>query len=274
VRIALGIEYQGSPFCGWERQRHCETVQSVLERALAVVANAPVATTCAGRTDSGVHALSQVAHFDTEAQRPDHAWVFGANANLPREVSVLWAQEIAPNFHARFSAFARRYTYFLLNKRSRPAVLDRRVTWERRPLDVDAMSQAADALVGLHDFSAYRASRCQSKSPIRRVHSLTIARHGDLIRVDILANAFLHHMVRNVVGVLVSIGIGEHDPSWAGDVLASRDRGQGGVTAPPDGLYLIGVKYPPEFSLLSDPIEDSEDEVCPLPGLWYSQPLA
>ena len=240
----------------------------MLERAIGSVANLPVKTVCAGRTDAGVHALGQVVHFDSPAERTREAWTFGVNANLPRDVSVLWARAVSPDFHARFDALFRRYSYFILNRRTRPAVLDRRITWERRPLDADAMHFAAQALVGEHDFSGFRASGCQARSPVRTVLSLRIARYGDLVRVDISANAFLQHMVRNIVGVLVAIGRGDRHPEWAGEVLKGRDRRVGGVTAPPDGLYFVGVAYPPVNALPSDP---AASEGCPLPGLWYAR---
>jgi len=239
----------------------------VVERALSSVADHAVTAICAGRTDAGVHALSQVVHFDTDAARNLDAWTFGSNASLPRDVSVLWAREVANNFHARFDALYRKYSYFILNRPTRPAVLDRRITWERRPLNVDTMQAAAAALVGEHDFSAFRAAGCQARSPVRSVHGLHIVRHGDLIRMDVSANAFLQHMVRNIAGVLVAIGRGERDASWAGEVLAGRDRRRGGVTAPADGLYFVGVGYPEHHELPSDP---GVAQGCPLPGLWYA----
>lgn len=269
-RIALGLEYDGAGYCGWERQRHCKAVQAVLETALSEIADHSVTTVCAGRTDSGVHALAQVVHFDTTAIRPLHAWVLGTNGRAPRDISVEWARPVDLGFSARFSATLRRYSYFVLNRRSRPALLHRRATWERRPLDVTVMRQAAAHLVGEHDFSAYRAAGCQARTPVRRVESMTVTRSGELVRIDISANAFLHHMVRNVVGVLLAVGAGERAAEWAREVLQSRDRRCAGITAASDGLYLVGVRYPSAYELPSDPLgTKGHAEVCPLPGLWY-----
>ena len=249
MRIALGIEYDGSAFSGWQTQEGVPTVQEAVEQALSKVADHPVAVTCAGRTDAGVHAACQVVHFDTEAQRPDHAWVFGANANLPPEVSVLWARPVPADFHARFSAFRRRYRYVIFQRPVRPTYLAWRCAWEYRPLDETAMARAAQYLLGEHDFSAYRAQACQAKSPVRTVYRLDVVRHGDFVVIDVEANAFLHHMVRNIAGVLMDIGAGKRPPEWAWEVLATRERRLGGVTAPPHGLYLQRIFYPPRFDL-------------------------
>jgi len=266
VRVALGIEYDGSRYCGWERQRHCLAVQEVLEQAVAAVAAAPIATVCAGRTDAGVHAAWQVVHFDTGAERPDHAWVLGTNANLPGDVSVRWSHRVDRRFHARFSAEWRRYRYYVLSRPTRPALLRGRVTWERRPLDVERMRAAATALVGEHDFSAYRAVACQARTPVRTVHELAIREWRGLLVIDVRANAFLHHMVRNIAGVILEIGTGRRDPGWAAEVLATRDRAAGGVTAPPDGLYLVDVGYPPGLGLPAP--RGEETEVFPRDALW------
>jgi len=256
MRIALCIEYDGSAFKGWQLQRHgVRTVQGELESALQRVAAHPVRVSCAGRTDTGVHAAGQVVHFDTEAQRQPRNWVLGANVNLPHDVAVSWACEVPDDFHARFSAQSRSYRYLILNRPTRSSLLARRVTWIHRPLDADLMHRAGQALVGTHDFSSYRAVACQAKSPIRTLHRLDVIRHGELIELRVHANAFLHHMIRNIAGVLMTIGRGEASPDWAASVLELRDRTLGGVTAPPDGLYFERVWYPERFRLpLSPPV--------------------
>jgi tRNA pseudouridine38-40 synthase len=248
-RIALGIEYDGSQYCGWQYQDHSPSVQDTVEQALAKVANQPIRVSCAGRTDTGVHALGQVVHFITDAIRETHAWVLGTNANLPDSITVLWAKPVPDDFHARFSAVRRQYRYVIFNRSSRPAILAKRVSWEYRPLHVERMREAARYLVGEHDFSTYRAQACQAKSPIRTLHRLEISRHGDIVILDLEANGFLHHMVRNIAGVLMKIGAGEAEPVWAQEVLALRDRTQGGVTASPHGLYFVTAYYPEQFSI-------------------------
>jgi tRNA pseudouridine38-40 synthase len=253
MRVAVGIEYDGSGFNGWQFQNNGVSVQEKVEHALSFVADHPVRVVCAGRTDTGVHALAQVVHFDTTAQRSERSWVFGANANLPKSVAVTWAREVDEAFHARFSAQARRYRYVIFNRPVRPTFLAYRVSWDHRPLDVESMTQAAVCLVGEHDFSAYRATECQAKSPIRTVQYLKVSRKDELVFIDIQANAFLHHMVRNIAGVLMAIGAGERPISWSQQVLESRERALGGVTAPPYGLYLLDVDYPPEFDLPKNP---------------------
>ncbi|HID50310.1 MAG TPA: tRNA pseudouridine(38-40) synthase TruA, partial [Chromatiales bacterium] len=244
-----GIEYDGQPFCGWQYQHHSPSVQAVVEKALSFVADRPVQVVCAGRTDTGVHAAGQVVHFDTTAGRDAEAWVRGGNVNLPKSVSVLWAREVPEDFHARFSAIRRRYRYVIFNRPVRPALLAGKVAFEYRPLEVGRMQDAAGNLLGKHDFNAYRATACQAKSPVRTVYRLDIMRRDELVLLDIEANAFLHHMVRNIAGVLMRIGAGEADPDWAQEVLAERERARGGVTAPPDGLYLMEVTYPERFGL-------------------------
>lgn len=253
MRIALGIEYCGSDFSGWQLQEGTRTVQGCVEQAVSRVADRPLRVVCAGRTDARVHALGQVVHFDTEAERPPRAWVFGSNSHLPDDVSVRWAYAVDPAFHARFSAVGRRYRYVIYNASVRPAVWRGRVSWEFRPLDEQAMAEAAGLLVGEHDFSSFRSYACQAKTPVRTLHRLTVARRGRLVIVDAVANAFLHHMVRNLAGVLMEIGMGKRPPSWAREVLEARDRRLGGVNAPPDGLYLIGVQYPDRFELPYEP---------------------
>lgn len=249
MRIALGLEYDGSRFCGWQSQPSGCGVQDVLESALAQVAGHPVRVVTAGRTDTGVHALAQVVHFDTEADRPETAWVRGVNAFLPTSVAVLWAQPVSDEFHARFSAIGRCYRYLLLNHPVRPALLSGRAGWFYLPLDLDRMREGATFLLGEHDFSAFRAAECQAKSPVRRMESLEIRRQGDYIVFDVCANAFLHHMVRNLVGSLVYVGKGKHPPDWIKELLASRDRAMAAPTFAPDGLYLAGVDYEPRWGL-------------------------
>lgn len=254
MRIALGIEYDGSGFKGWQLQRHgVRTVQGELEAALQRVAAHPVRVSCAGRTDTGVHAVGQVVHFDTEAERQPRNWVLGANANLPDDVAVSWARVVDDSFHARFSAQARSYRYLILNRPTRSALFAGRVTWIHRPLDPERMHLAGQALVGTHDFSSYRALGCQAKSPVRTLHSLDVIRHGELIELRVHANAFLHHMIRNIAGVLTAIGRGDKPQEWAAEVLGLCDRTRGGVTAPPDGLYFARVWYPDEYQIPGPP---------------------
>ena len=249
-RIALGIEYKGARYRGWQRQEiGVPSVQAALEKALSQVAAEPVSLMCAGRTDAGVHASGQVVHFDTRVERPLKAWIMGGNANLPPDISVTWARVMPAEFHARFKAFARRYRYVIYNDPIRPAHLAEEVTWNHRPLDVARMREAAAHLVGTHDFTSFRAVQCQAKSPVKTVHHLEVIEHGRFIVIDVRANAFLHHMVRNFAGVLMTIGAGEREPGWVAEVLAARDRRAGGVTAHPYGLYLVQVEYPPEFEL-------------------------
>lgn len=262
MRIALGVEYAGAAFNGWQRQRGVRTVQGVLEAALGRVADHDVHLHCAGRTDSGVHALYQVAHFDTAALRGPRSWVLGANSNLPADVSVTWACEVPPSFHARFSATSRRYRYLISNRPARPGLWHGRVTWECRPLDVARMAAAARYLVGEHDFSAFRAKGCQARHPVRTVTTCRIDAADGLIVLTVEANAFLQHMVRNFAGVLLQIGMGQQPPAWAREVLECRAREQGGVTAPPDGLYLVGITYPADYVLPAPPA------VAPLPAAY------
>jgi tRNA pseudouridine38-40 synthase len=243
MRIALGIEYAGTNYCGWQIQDHAPSVQACVEAALSKVANHPIKVVCAGRTDTGVHALEQVVHIDVTAERSMRSWILGANANLPADISILWAKLVDENFHARFSATARHYRYVILNRMTRPAILTNRVTWENRNLDIAKMQTAANYLIGTHDFSSYRAIACQAKSPIRTISVLKVARQGEQVTIDISANAFLHHMVRNIAGVLMTIGYGKQAPEWAKTVLDARDRKMGGVTAPAAGLYFCRVDY-------------------------------
>lgn len=249
MRIALGLEYDGAAFCGWQTQPGGCGVQDHLERSLSQLADEPIAVTAAGRTDAGVHATAQVVHFDTAARRQEQAWVRGTNASLHASARVLWAREVADEFHARFSARARSYRYVLLNHPVAPGVLRARVGWYHRPLDVEAMARAAAMLVGEHDFSAFRDAQCQAKSPVRQLTQAAVRRQGDLVVFAFRANAFLHHMIRNVVGSLVYVGAGKHPPEWIAELLAARDRRLAAPTFAPDGLYLAGVEYDPAFML-------------------------
>jgi tRNA pseudouridine38-40 synthase len=253
MRIAAGVEYDGRRFHGWQTQGDERCVQDVVEAALARVADAPIRVSCAGRTDAGVHALAQVIHFDSPAQRPERAWVLGANTALPSDVNLLWAREVSDGFHARFSALSRSYRYLILDRSARSSLLAGRVTWIHRGLDAEAMRLAAEPLLGTHDFSSYRAIGCQAKHPVRTITHLTVRRLGEVIELRVTANAFLHHMVRNIAGVLIAIGRGDHEVGWAREVLELRDRTLGGFTAPPDGLYFERVEYPPEFGLPGEP---------------------
>ena len=249
MRIALGIEYDGAPFCGWQSQAAQSTVQDTLEAAVARIAGAPVRLICAGRTDTGVHALGQVAHFDTLAARPLSAWAKGVNTHLPASVAVLWAHSVTEDFHARFSAVGRHYEYVVVNRAVRPAVGAANCGWFPLPLDLAAMRTAAAHLVGAHDFSAFRSSQCQAKSPLRDLRRLVIERDGDMIRFCLEANAFLHHMVRNIIGCLVYVGKGRFDPDWIGLLLRSRDRSLAAPTFAAQGLYLTAVDYAPQWQL-------------------------
>jgi tRNA pseudouridine38-40 synthase len=249
MRIALGLEYDGSRFLGWQTQPGGGTVQDALEPALGAIAGAPVTVTCAGRTDRGVHAREQVVHFDTGAERPATAWVRGVNALLPEAVAVLWSQEVDPTFHARYSAVSRTYRYALLNRPVRPALSARYAGWFHLPLDVDAMREAAALLVGEHDFSAFRSAECQAKSPVRTLHSLDIACRDERIDFVLRANAFLQHMVRNIVGTLVYVGKGKHAARWVSEVLESRDRARAAPTFAAEGLCLEGVEYDAKWRL-------------------------
>lgn len=250
-RIALGVEYKGSRYRGFQRQRAgVPSIQESLEKALSEVAGgAPVTLSCAGRTDALVHACGQVVHFDTRIERSMHAWVMGANRNLAPDISVTWARAMPAHFDARFSAMSRRYRYVIYSDPIRPAHMAEEVTWNHRPLDIARMRVAAASLVGTHDFSAFRARQCQAKSPIKTVHHLELIEYGRFIVLDIRANAFLHHMVRNIAGVLMTIGCGERPVHWAREVLETGVRRDGGVTAHPYGLYLVQVEYPAEFDL-------------------------
>lgn len=264
MRFAALVEYDGSAFQGWQCQDDGPTVQGAIERALSRVADRPVRVVAAGRTDRGVHALGQVIHFDTDACRSPHSWIRGANTYLPPAVVLRTVQEVSAEFHARFSATGRHYRYLTLNRPVRPAAFAGRISWDYRPLAVERMQQAAAYLVGTHDFSSFRSVQCQAKTAVRVLHQLTVARYGDVVTIDASANAFLHHMVRNLAGVLRAIGAGERPPEWAQQVLDARDRSAGGVTAAPDGLYLLRVDYPDQFGMMAP---QSGSLVMPWPGI-------
>ena len=253
MRVALGLEYDGTRFAGWARQPGARSVAEVLEGALSPGAAHPVRTVCAGRTDAGVHATGQVAHFDAESPRPERAWVLGVNTLLPDDVAVRWARRPGEDFHARFSARRRHYRYVIYNYATRSPLLASRSARFYRPLDVAAMRRGAQRLLGEHDFSAYRAAGCQARNPVRTVYRLDVERHGDFVVIEVCANAFLKRMVRNIAGALQAVGCGERPCEWPGEVLASRSRTCGGVSASPQGLYLAGVEYGTGFEVPSVP---------------------
>ncbi|HUW26324.1 MAG TPA: tRNA pseudouridine(38-40) synthase TruA [Gallionella sp.] len=249
MRIALGVEYNGSPYYGWQSQTEGRTVQDTLQCALGRIAGEPIPIIAAGRTDTGVHALEQVVHFDTPVDRPLTAWVRGVNAVLPDSIAVRWAHPVPDEFHARFSAHGRSYRYLLINRPVRSALHAGKVGWFHAPLDIAAMQAAAQSLLGEHDFSAFRASECQAKSPVKHLHQLDIRRHGEMLVFDFGANAFLHHMVRNIVGCLVYVGKGKHPPEWLAEVLSGCERRFAAATFAPDGLYLRRIQYEAKWEL-------------------------
>jgi tRNA pseudouridine38-40 synthase len=253
LRIAVGVEYDGTAYEGWQAQTSGRTLQQLIERALTRVAAEPVTLVCAGRTDAGVHAVGQVTHFNTQAKRTLRAWVLGANSELPDDVSVSWARPVPAHFHARYSAEARTYRYLILNRLARGALCAARAAWVHRPLDHTRMDEAAGALLGEHDFSAFRSAECQARSPVRRMERISVARHGDWIVIEATANAFLHHMMRNIAGLLIAIGKTEAPSDWAREVLQGRDRRRNAATAPAAGLYLHSVRYPAAFELPAAP---------------------
>lgn len=249
MRVALGLEYDGSAFCGWQTQPSGCGVQDHVQGALGRFTDALVEVTAAGRTDTGVHATAQVVHFDTDAVREPQSWVRGTNACLDAAIRVTWSHTVPDDFHARYHALSRTYRYLLLNEPVAPAILRDRVGWFHAPLDVGRMSEAAKALVGEHDFSAFRGSQCQSRSPIRTVREARVERHANIVAFTFRANAFLHHMIRNLVGSLVYVGAGREEPGWMAELLASRDRRLAAPTFSPSGLYLAGVEYDPSLGL-------------------------
>ena len=252
AKYAVGIEYAGNAYSGWQKQHHSPSVQQHLETAVGYVASHPVALVCAGRTDAGVHAIEQVAHFETEVQRDNRAWLLGSNCRLPRDIRLKWVVPVDESFHARFSAAARSYRYIILNSGVPSALFHGKVSWEFNPLDADKMHQVSQILIGEHDFSAFRAVGCQAKSSTRNIHQISISRQGDLIFLDIKANAFLYHMVRNIAGSLMAVGRGAKSREWFADVFSSKDRNRADVTASAHGLYFLRAHYPDQFKL---PIE-------------------
>ncbi|MGB5345004.1 MAG: tRNA pseudouridine(38-40) synthase TruA [Woeseia sp.] len=255
MRIAMGVEYDGTSYNGWQRQRVGHGVQEVLEKALAFVANDAVEVVCAGRTDAGVHATAQVVHFDTAAIRERRGWLLGVNSKLPDDINVCWVEFPTGDFHARYSATSRSYRYLILNRPVRSSLFRNRAWWVYGGLDAARMQEAASQLLGAHDFSAFRAAGCQASSAHRDISELRVERHDEWLTITVTANAFLQHMVRNISGLLVAVGSGAQSPDWAATVLASRDRKLGAVTAPPQGLTLIDVQYPPDFGLPEQPAQ-------------------
>ncbi len=253
-RLVLGIEYDGSGYCGWQWQPQRHSVQSELENALSKVADQPVSVICAGRTDAGVHALEQIVHADVNVRRELHSWLMGGNTYLPDDIRITWAKPAIGDFHARYSAIARLYRYVILNRPVKSALLDKQLTWCYPPLDAGKMNEAAQSLVGNHDFSSFRAQGCQSHSPFRVVHFIDVYRDADKVVIEICANAFLHHMVRNIAGVLMAVGMGKQPVAWTAALLSAKQRELGGVTAPPNGLYLVGVYYPACFGIAPNPL--------------------
>ena len=254
TRVVLGLEYDGSAYAGWQWQAGKPTLQDELQAALGKIANQTVVVHCAGRTDAGVHALEQVVHFDCAAPRTLQAWVMGGNSQLPDDIRILWAKPAVGDFHARYSAIARFYRYVILNRPMKSALLRTQATWCYQPLDADKMHQAAQTLMGEHDFSSFRAQGCQSKSPNRFMHFIDVYRQEECVIIDICANAFLHHMVRNIAGVLMEIGMGRRAVTWTAELLQIRDRAQAAMTAPPHGLHLGGVYYPAHYGIVSHPL--------------------
>ncbi|MGF1689032.1 tRNA pseudouridine(38-40) synthase TruA [Photobacterium japonica] len=254
MRIALGIEYDGTKYSGWQRQSHADSVQQRLEKALSKIAAHPVEVQCAGRTDAGVHGTGQVVHFDTNMSRKMVAWTMGANANLPKDIAVRWATEVSEDFHARFSATARRYRYIIYNHALRPAILGNGVSHYHGDLDEKAMHEAAQYLLGEQDFTSFRAAHCQSLSPWRNMMHVNVSRQGNFVIIDIKANAFVHHMVRNITGSLIKVGRGEEKPEWIQWLLEQKNRSLAGATAKAEGLYLVDVDYPAEFGLPRAPL--------------------
>jgi tRNA pseudouridine38-40 synthase len=251
-RLAVGIEYHGGGYSGWQQQTEAASVQGALEQALSRVADEPIQVVCAGRTDAGVHARAQVIHFDTQAQRSPRAWLLGGNSYLPRDISLRWVQPVPDDFHARFSALARSYRYLILNRATRSALAEGRALVVFQQLDLPAMQAGAQWLIGEHDFSAFRSSECQARSPVRQLRALLVQRSGDWLAIDVTANAFLHHMVRNIVGLLLVIGQQRADPERARQQLESRSRSAGEATAAAHGLYLWRVDYAAQFGLPAD----------------------
>jgi len=253
-RVALGIEYMGGAYRGWQRQADVDSVQVKIENCLKHISQQAIEVTCAGRTDAGVHATAQVVHFDTPVARPLKAYTRGMNTLLPNDIAITWAKEVNNDFHARFSARSRRYRYIIYNNRLRSGLFNAGLTHVYQPLDVDLMHEAAQSLLGLHDFTSFRASHCQSKTAARTIHHINLSKRQQYIVVDVKANAFLHHMVRNIVGSLIDVGIGDKPVSYIADVLAMKDRTKASTTAKPNGLYLVAVEYDSHFGLGETPL--------------------
>lgn len=262
-RLAVGVEYDGARYAGWQRQVEAPSIQAEVERALGRVADHPVSVTCGGRTDAGVHALGQVVHFDTTAVRSLRGWVLGANTHLPADIALIWSAQVGPAFHARHSALARTYRYVIQNRLVRPGLFARRMGWIREPLDERAMHEAAQCLVGEHDFSSFRAAECQSRSPRRRLDAIAVWREAGQVIVEVTANGFLHHMVRNIVGTLIPVGRGVQPQQSVATALAGRERAAAGVTAAADGLYLVAIHYPPQAGL---PVSAPPSASAMIPG--------
>lgn len=257
MRTALGLEYDGTAYNGWQRQKTGTGIQALVEQAVSHVANEAIEVTCAGRTDTGVHAIGQVLHFDSTAQRSERGWLRGINSHLPADINVHWARPVAADFHARFSALSRHYRYLILNRPARSALYRDRAWWVYQPLEAGLMNDAVRLLVGKHDFSAFRAAGCQASTPVREVSSAKVWRQDDWIIFTITANAFLQHMVRNITGLLMAVGAGERTPEWALEVLQGVDRTKGGIAAPAQGLTLTGIDYPEEFSIPTQFVYDA-----------------
>jgi tRNA pseudouridine38-40 synthase len=252
TKYAIGIEYSGSGYSGWQRQKHSKSIQEQVENALSYVANHAIRLICAGRTDAGVHAVEQVAHFETEVVRKDRSWILGSNCRLARDIRIKWVVQIDNEFHARFSAIARSYRYIILNSRITSALFHDKVSWQHYPLDHTNMHQAAQILLGEHDFSAFRAAGCQSKTSTRKIHEISVTKQGEMIFLDIKANAFLYHMVRNIAGSLIAVGKGEKSHHWLTQILEGKDRKKAAITAPAEGLYFLQAHYPAQFKLPSE----------------------
>jgi tRNA pseudouridine38-40 synthase len=272
VRIALILEYDGSGFCGWQSQPSGDSVQDALEAALTKIASEPIRVITAGRTDAGVHAMYQAVHFDTQVLRPMTSWVRGANAFLPKSISVLWASQTPDDFHARYCAIERSYLYLLLNHPVRPGLYHGKIGWFHQPLDTEAMRTAAQSLLGEHDFSAFRAAECQARSPVRNVTKIGVTRRGDVIAFEFRANSFLHHMVRNIVGCLVYVGKGKYPPEWVRQLLEGRQRGEAAPTFSPEGLYLMGIRYDDSWKI-PKPAESSFGAVMQRFGRPIDDPI-
>lgn len=254
MKFALGVEYDGSQFYGWQRQSHAKSVQQTLEEVLSKIADEPVQVNCAGRTDTGVHATGQVVSFEINNQRPLKAWTMGANTQLPDSVSVRWAHQVCDDFHARFSATARRYRYIIANTHARPAILNHGLTWCRQTLDVELMNSACQYFPGEQDFASFQAASCQSNTSFRHIDHLRVERYGNYVVIDIKANAFLHHMVRNIAGTLIEVGRGLKPVTWVQELIKAKDRTKAPATASPKGLYLVDVDYPEKFGLPRLPV--------------------